>query len=312
MNSSNYVLVTPVRNEEKTIGITIESVIRQTVLPLEWVIVSDGSTDRTDDIVRSYAAQHPFIRLLRLEKKHAASFASVVIATESGIKALKTTDYDFLGLIDSDVRFQPDYYEKLIAKFAEDPQLGLAGGWVRDVVNGVFTNDRPNLREIAGATQFFRRSCFESLGGLLPIPEGGWDAITCVRARMNGYRTRTFPEIVMEHLKPRNASFGNPFRRKWQMGIRDYVLSSHPLFETVKCAARITESPFLLGAIVRWISFFNCVIRGRDLVVPTDVARFIRAEQLSRVLPFLPLPKPSPIARTGKETAYPAGVADQL
>jgi glycosyltransferase involved in cell wall biosynthesis len=286
MKSAAYVLVTPVRNEEATIHITIESVIRQTIHPREWVIVSDGSTDGTDDIVRRYAAAHAFIRLLRLDHKHTHSFAAVVFATEAGHQAIRTTDYDFIGLLDADVRFAADYYEKLIQKFAEQRRLGLAGGWVRDVVNGKFEGGRPNLREIAGATQFFRRACFESLGGLMPIPEGGWDAITCVRARMNGYETRTFPDLVMEHLKPRNAAFGNPVSRKWQMGIRDYTLASHPLFEAVKCLSHVPKSPVVIGAAARFAAFVTCMISGRKVTLPPDLARFVRQEQLARVLPF--------------------------
>jgi glycosyltransferase involved in cell wall biosynthesis len=286
MKASNYVLVTPVRNEEATIGITIESVVAQTILPREWVIVSDGSTDRTDEIVKSHAVAHPFIKLLRLDHKHMHSFAAVVFATESGCGALQCAEYDFLGLLDSDVRFPADYYERLMAKFEEDRSLGLAGGWVRDVVNGRFVPATPNLREIAGATQFFRRKCFESLGGLMPIPEGGWDAITCVRARMNGFRTRTYPDLVMEHLKPRNAAFGNPIKRKWQMGIRDYVLAGHPLFEAVKCASHVVRPPYVTGAIARFAGFMNCLIRGQKVTLPPDLADFIRQEQLARVLPF--------------------------
>jgi glycosyltransferase involved in cell wall biosynthesis len=286
MSDAVYVLVTPVRNEEATIQITIESVIRQTILPREWIIVSDGSTDRTDDIVRRYASDHAFIRLLRLEHKHTHSFAAVVFATESGHSAIRTADHDFVGLLDGDVRFAPDYYERLMQKFAEHRHLGLAGGWVRDVVNGKFEGGRPNLREIAGATQFFRRACFDSLGGLMPIPEGGWDAITCVRARMNGYETRTFPDLVMEHLKPRNAAFGNPVSRKWQMGIRDYTLASHPLFEAVKCISHLPKSPAVIGAAARFSAYITCMITGRKVTLPPDLARFVRQEQLARVLPF--------------------------
>ncbi len=202
-SSNRYVLITPVRNEEKTIEITIQSVIQQTVLPAEWVIVSDESTDRTDEIILRYAATHPFIRCLRLSGRPSRNFASVVFAVDSGIAALQTRDYAYLGLLDADVRFAPDYFGQLLARFAADSELGLAGGLALDFVNGRHIQQRQHLRDVAGAVQFFRRACFESLGGLLPIPQGGWDAITCVRTRMNGYKTATFPELIVDHLKPR-------------------------------------------------------------------------------------------------------------
>jgi poly-beta-1,6-N-acetyl-D-glucosamine synthase len=283
MKPPTYVLVTPVRNEEATIPATIESLIGQTVLPEKWVIVSDGSTDRTDEIVHRYCEKHAFMHLLRLDRNHAPSFASVVFAIEAGCSAVQSMDYDYIGLLDADVRFEPDYYSLLMKKFDGHPKLGLAGGWVRDRVNGRFVSGRLNLKEIAGATQFFRRSCFASLGRLVAIPEGGWDAITCVRARMNGYETRTFPELIMEHLKPRSAVFGNPIRRKWQMGIRDYALASHPLFETFKCLARILERPAIVGSMARLGGYLICHLQRRKLLLSPEIAHFIRREQLDRL-----------------------------
>ncbi len=129
---ASYILVTPVRDEEATIGRTIESVLKQTVLPREWVIVSDGSTDGTDDMVRRAAEQHPWIRLLPLAPRPGRSFAAVVHNIEAGIRHLKCHDYLHLGLLDADVTFQADYFEQLIRRFEAEPSLGLAGGVVID------------------------------------------------------------------------------------------------------------------------------------------------------------------------------------
>ncbi|MBV8277178.1 MAG: glycosyltransferase family 2 protein, partial [Verrucomicrobia bacterium] len=204
MNTSDrqYVLLTPVKNEESTIGITIESVVKQSVLPTEWIIVSDGSTDRTDSIVDDAAQTHQWIRLIALAVRPTRSFSAVVHATETGVKALISTDYRYLGLLDADVRFGPNYFERLIGHFEQEPKLGLAGGMVVDVGSSKQRVPR-NLEDVPGAVQFFRRTCFDSLGGLLAIPEGGWDALTCAKARMNGFGTRLIPELVVDHLKPR-------------------------------------------------------------------------------------------------------------
>jgi glycosyltransferase involved in cell wall biosynthesis len=281
-----YVLVTPVRNEAATIGITIESVLRQTHLPTEWIVVSDGSTDRTDEIVRNYAAKCGFLRLLRLEKRPSRNFASVVFATEAGIAALQTRDYDFIGLLDGDVRFGGDYYEEILRRFAMDPQLGLAGGQVTDCIEGVKRENFQSLGDVAGAVQFFRRGCWESLGGLVALPEGGWDVITCVQARLNGFRTRTFPELEVDHLKPRNAAVGNVVRRTWQFGVREYALGNHPLFEMVKCGYRLLEHPVLLGGLVRFCGYASCYLHGRRRMLSGEVIQFIRREQLRRLTSF--------------------------
>lgn len=283
-----YVLVTPVRNEEKTIGVTIESVLAQTILPREWVVVNDESTDGTDAIVGRYAAQHSFLRLLQLRNRPSRNFASVVFATEAGIRSLRTTDYAFLGLLDADVRLPEDYYAQILGCFASDQGLGLAGGLVLDVVDGRLVRHRQHLRDVAGAVQFFRRECFESLGALLPLPEGGWDAITCVRARMEGFKTATFPDLVVDHLKPRNSAEGNLLRRNWQMGVRDYALASHPLFELAKCFARSLDFPPLIGSLSRLLGYGRAAVGRHKCQLPPEVVHYIRREQLTRLNPFKP------------------------
>ncbi len=285
-SASSYVLVTPVRNEEKTIGITIESVVRQTIKPKEWVIVSDQSTDKTDEIIKSYASRNAFIKLLRLEKRPKRNFASCVFAVEAGIEALTTRDYDFIGLLDGDVRFSEKYYEDIMLRFAADPKLGLAGGLVVDCINGQRIRSVGSARDIAGAVQFFSRKCFDSLGGLVAVPEGGWDAITCAQARMNGFKTQTFADIEVDHLKPRNIAEGNIARRFWQLGIREYALGNHPLFEVVKCGYRCMERPVFIGGFFRFVGYLGCCLSQKKRMVSPDIVRFIRQEQLRRILPF--------------------------
>lgn len=285
-----YVLVTPARNERTTIEETLKSVIAQTQRPAEWVIVSDGSTDGTDDIISRYARQYSFIRLLQLTHRPTRSFSSVVFATEAGIRAVSTADFEFIGLLDGDLRFDADYFEKLIARFDADPQLGLAGGIAVDVVNNRRIWQRQHLKDVAGAVQFFERSCFESLGGLIAIPEGGWDAITNVQARARGYGTATFPDLVVDHLKPRNTAHGGAIRRKWQHGLRDYALGYDPVFELIKCIMRVRERPLLLGAIAWFAGFTWATFTRRRRSLPRALVVAIRQEQRYRMLPFLRRP----------------------
>jgi biofilm PGA synthesis N-glycosyltransferase PgaC len=284
MNSAErqYVLLTPVKNEESTIGITIDSVVKQSLLPTEWIIVSDGSTDQTDSIVEAAARANPWIRLIQLPIRPTRSFSAVVHATETGVKVLKSTEYKYLGLLDADVRFAPNYFEQLIQRFEKNPQLGLTGGVVIDV--GDPKNEKPkNLQDVPGAVQFFRRICFDSLGGLIAIPEGGWDALTCAKARMQGFKTELVPGLIVDHLKPRNISEGGAFRRKYQLGIRDYALGYHPLFEFVKCVGRITEFPFVAAAAARIAGYCAATLRKRPRALPPDLLAFVRREQMQRL-----------------------------
>lgn len=286
MKNAPYVLITPVRDEEATIGVTLESVIRQSVVPAEWVIVSDGSTDRTDEIIAQYASRVPFIRHLRLQGGLRRNFASVVFAVEAGLAALETRDYEFIGLLDADIRFSEKYYEEMLLRFGGDARLGLAGGIVLDFYDGQRHRIVQSPRDVAGAVQLFRRQCFEGLGGLKALPEGGWDVITCCEVRMQGYTTRTFVEIEVDHLKPRNIGEGNLLRRAWRNGVREYAVGNHPIYEMVKCVLRCTEQPILLGAIVRLAGYAWCCLSRRKRLLSEATIHFVREEQLARLLPL--------------------------
>jgi biofilm PGA synthesis N-glycosyltransferase PgaC len=277
-----YVLVTPVRDEAATIGRTIAAVTRQSVKPLEWVIVSDGSTDGTDEIVARASAEHPWIRLIGLAARPGRSFAAVVQNTEIGLGALTCDDYAFVGLLDADLDFQDDYFEMLLRLFDDEPRLGLAGGVVIDP--GREKDRFPRNRiDVPGAVQFFRRECFEQLGGLVAIPEGGWDCLTCAMARMHGFETRLVTELVVNHLKPRNVSQGGMFRRLWQLGVRDYAIGYDPLFELLKCIGRVKERPRLIAGLAHWMGYCATSLKRPARVVPAEIVKFVQEEQRTRM-----------------------------
>jgi poly-beta-1,6-N-acetyl-D-glucosamine synthase len=282
MKAFSYVLVTPVRDEVSTIGRTIESVTRQTIQPREWIIVSDGSTDGTNDVVDAASKSHAWIRLLSRPSRPLRSFAAVVHNTEMGVKALRCRDYQYLGLLDADLDFQADYFEQLIRRFQENPGLGLAGGVVVD--RGTPRTRLPRNRvDIPGAVQFFSRDCFESLGSLLPVPEGGWDCLSCAMARMGGFETRLFTDLIVDHLKPRNISQGGTLRRLWQMGVRDYAIGYDPLFELLKCLGRLGEAPFAAAAAASWCGYCTAALQRRPRLIPHHVLAHVQQEQRQRL-----------------------------
>jgi glycosyltransferase involved in cell wall biosynthesis len=288
MQSRDYVLVTPVRNEERTIERTIRAVAGQTIRPIEWVIASDGSTDSTDDIIRAYLSKHPWMRLLELPQRNRHCFSAVVVNTMTAISHLESKNHAYIGLLDADVEFQPDYYESVMAHFENDSLLGLAGGMVLDP--GVSREHVPrNRKDIPGAVQFYRKECFEAIGGLLPIAEGGWDGVACAMARMAGYRTRLLSELVVDHLKPRNASQGGMLKRRWQMGVRDRAVGYGPWFECIKCLGRIGDTPWFFGSIAWWLGYLSAWISGRESVVPKEVRQHIHREHTERIREVLSL-----------------------
>ncbi len=282
MSSGAYVLITAVRDEGATIGITIDSVRTQTRLPAEWVIVDDGSTDKTTAIVATAAAQCGWLRHLQLPHRPERSFSAMVSAIKAGKERLSCVDYEYIGLLDGDLRLERDYFAAVLQHFQEHPRLGLAGGRVVDPDEDA--GQLPHNRaDVPGAVQLFRRRCYEQVRGYLPIPEGGFDAIACAHARMCGFETQLLPDLVVAHLKPRNASAGGRLRRKWQLGVRDYALGYHPLFELAKCLGRLREPPVVLGAIAWWTGYAGRALARRPRVVPAELVAYLRREQMDRL-----------------------------
>jgi glycosyltransferase involved in cell wall biosynthesis len=281
-NSHAYVLITPVKDEEALISETIASVVGQSFLPLQWVIVSDGSMDRTEEIVKEASSRHPWIQLICLPPRVERSFAAVVHATETGVRSLTVSDYQYIGLLDSDVRFEPNYFETIIQRFEENQRLGLGGGMVIDI--GLSKSHPPlNLLDVPGATQFYRRQCYEDIGGLIAVPEGGWDFLTCARARMLGYETCLFSDLVMDHLKPRNICNGSILQRAYQMGMRDFALFYDPVFEFFKCMSMVFEYPPVLGSAAWLAGYCAAGLMLHKRFIPHDLVRFCRAEQRKRL-----------------------------
>ena len=172
MNSAlSYVLVSPARNEAQFIELTIKSVIAQTVLPLKWVIVSDGSTDGTDEIVKKYASENPWIELVRMPERRERDFAGKVHAFNAGYARLKGLDYDVIGSLDADISFDEGYFSFLLQKLVADPELGLVGTPFKDGPNSIYDYRFVSIEHVSGACQLFRRECFRA-GGRLRSCEG--------------------------------------------------------------------------------------------------------------------------------------------
>jgi glycosyltransferase involved in cell wall biosynthesis len=278
-----YVLVTAAYNEEQFIARTIESVCSQTVRPKKWVIVSDGSTDCTDSIVAGYCRDYDFIQLHRICDPHPRNFAAQVNAINAGFELLKGMEFDFFGNVDADVAFAPDYYARLLAKFEQDPTLGLGGGYIHEAVNATFVSrTRNSTRAVAHAVQLFRRECYDKVGPYLPLPHGGPDWVAEIVARQNGWSVRSFPELPVRHYR-RTCSAGGLLKGLYRQGLMDQSLGCDPIFEAFKCLSRVSCSPYVIGALARFSGFVWASCRGFPRVVPRDVSECLKAEQRARV-----------------------------
>lgn len=281
----NYALITSAYNEQDFLPSTIDAVLGQRVLPQKWVIVSDGSTDRTDAIIMEYAAQYPFIRYLRIEKENRKpGFASKVHALNEAAGYIAENSYEFLGNLDADITFESsDYFWKLMDRFHADPKLGISGGSVFELTNEKFKERSFNNPDsVSGAVQFFRRKCFEEIGGLQPIDVGGEDWIAEISARAKGWKVLTASDLIVYHHKKGDDVRGS-IREGIRQGKMDYLVGSHPLFEVLKCARRITEKPYLMKATIRGATFILLAITGHERSVSKEIMEQLRKEQKSRM-----------------------------
>jgi len=285
MTLSAYVLITPARNEAEFIALTLDSVVAQTIRPLKWVIVSDGSTDGTDEIVARYAAAHSWIELVRMPERQERHFAGKVYAFNAGYAKVTGLPYDVIGNLDGDVSFDPDYFEFLLGKFADNPRLGVAGTPFRE---GTFQYDYrfTSIDHVSGQCQIFRKACFEEIGGYIPRQAGGVDLVAVTTARMKGWQTRTFPEKPYLHNRQMSTATNHWLMVPFKGGRLDYVLGSHPLWEFFRCIYQMTRPPVIFGGCLRMAGFVWAIVRHVEKQVPADLLEFRRKEQMRRLAAF--------------------------
>jgi glycosyltransferase involved in cell wall biosynthesis len=284
VNKEKYILITAAHNEQDFIEKTILSVLNQLHKPAEWIIVSDGSTDTTESIVSKYASANSFIKLLINNRKESRDFASKVYALNIGIKNIQTSDYDYIGILDADVSFEKDYYSSLIEEFKKNPRLGIAGGNYFDIIGGKKVPVYPSPYSVRGATQFFRKECFDKIDGIKPIKFGGEDALACYAARMYDWEIKNIDSLIVLHHRPTGITGSHIFRTRFRDGFVEYNLGYHPLFQLVKCIKRIFEKPFFIGSTLRFGGFWSAYLKREKRIVSKELIKFIREEQLSRII----------------------------
>jgi glycosyltransferase involved in cell wall biosynthesis len=282
-----YVLITPARNEEDFLELTIKSVISQTVLPLRWVIVSDGSTDRTDEIAAQYAAQFPWIDFVRMPPRVGRDFGGKVGSFNMGQSRVRELAYDAIGSLDADITFDPQYFQFLLGKLASDERLGLVGTPF-DEGGERYDYRFSSLDHVSGACQLFRRKCLEEIGGYVPLKGGGIDVVAVLSARMKGWRTRTFPEKTSFHHRPMgSANDGQKWAAQFNLGQRAYRLGFHPVWQLFRSVYQMTRRPYVVSGAALCFGYFWALARRTERAVPADLVRFQRQDQMKRLRAFI-------------------------
>jgi glycosyltransferase involved in cell wall biosynthesis len=278
-----YVLITSARNEEAYISKTLESVVAQTHLPEHWVIVDDGSTDRTAEIVEDYVARFPWISLIRRVNRPNRNFAGKAEAVNNGFKFLETAKFDVVGNLDADLSFEPDIMEFLMKQFAAEPRLGVGG---TPYIEGDFDSARDSFEGehfVAGQLQLFRRQCFEEIGGYSKSRAGGIDWIAVMTARMKGWKTQSFAEKRFIHHRVMSTAEQGVLAAYFSHGKKDYYLGGSPIWEIFRVGFRAMKKPYLIGAAAMLCGYCQVALSGTERPVSVELMRFNRHNQLKKL-----------------------------
>jgi poly-beta-1,6-N-acetyl-D-glucosamine synthase len=284
-----YLLITPAKNEGAFIELTIQSVINQTSRPARWLVVSDGSTDGTNEIVARYARNHDWIELLQMPERHSRDFGGKADCVNTGYTHTKHLKCDIIGSLDADISFGEDYFAFLLEKFVDDPQLGIAGTPFSEE-GETYDYRFSSTDHVSGACQLFRRECFEAIGGYTPIKGGGIDVIAVLTARSKGWRTRTFTEKVCYHHRVMGSG---QERRKmvadFLLGQKDYRLGFHPVWEVFRSAYQMTRKPYFIGGAALLTGYFWAMLHRYERSVGRELLLFQRQDQMRRLRKFFGL-----------------------
>ncbi len=282
-----YALVTPARNEARLIESTIRAVAAQTVRPLRWVIVSDGSTDGTDEIVDLHAAVHDWIELVRMPPREERHFGGKALAIHAGLERLQDVPYEVIACLDADITFESDYFEYLLDKLALHPELGIVGTPYKDTTSEIYDYRFVSVEHVSGACQVFRRACYEEIGGYVAAKGGAIDTIAALTARMKGWKTRTFTDKICLHHRALGTAQSGPIEARFNLGKRDYAVGNHPLWEILRSLYQMTKKPLVVRGLALVAGYLWAAIQGAERPVSPELRAFRRKEQMSHLASML-------------------------
>lgn len=283
------VLVSPVRDEEKLIRFTLDSVVFQTVRPVEWIVVDDGSTDRTAQIVSEYAQKYPFIRLVsRQDRGFRKLGGGVVAAFKFGQSQILTKDYEYVAKLDGDLSFGSQYIEKMLQKFDEDPRLAAVSGKIFREENGKLIEEFIVDEQVTGNFKLYRRNALADIGGF--VEEIAWDSIDTHTSRMKGWNTLSFrdPNAWMLHHRLMGSSDRNVLKGRLRWGRGLWFMGYHPLYTLASGVFRMREKPRIIGGLLIIAGYVAAALRGLPRYDNLEFRQYLQSWQLGRLREMLP------------------------
>jgi biofilm PGA synthesis N-glycosyltransferase PgaC len=277
-----YVIISPVRNEAADLPGAVTSVASQTILPTQWIIVDDGSTDGTGKILQQAASKYPWITVVtRADRGSRKPGGGVVEAFYDGYSKIAKPDWEFIVKLDGDVSFEADYFQRCFDNFATEPKLGIAGGTVCNVIDGTIKPEAmaDPAFHVRGATKIYRRQCWDVIGDLIRAP--GWDTLDELKAKMLGWKTITFKDIRLIHHRLAGSKDGT--WSNWvKNGRANYIVGYHPVFMVFKAFTRL-YGPMGSAGLALLVGFFSGYLKGVPQIADKDLIRYLRNQQIRRL-----------------------------
>ncbi|HZM05593.1 MAG TPA: glycosyltransferase family A protein [Candidatus Saccharimonadales bacterium] len=283
MSTAGYVVITPCRNEEQYLQKTIDSMVGQTLRPQKWIIVNDGSTDKTGSVIDHAAKEHAWIQAVhRNDRGFRKSGGGVIEAFYDGYAQLGAIAWDYIVKLDGDVSFSPSYFADCIARFQIDEKLGIGGGTICSVASGGVEpeahGDPPF--HVRGAVKMYRRTCWEAIGGLHKAT--GWDTLDEVKANMLGWVTYTYTELKVTHYRFTGDADGS--WKNWvKNGRANYITGYHPAFMLAKCISRLRDKPYVIAAAGLCVGFLGGYFKKLPQVEDRELIKYLRQQQIRRL-----------------------------
>lgn len=276
----NYYIVIPAHNEADLINLTLESLVKQTVLPKKIVVVNDNSTDNTADVVLAFAKEHPYITLVNKESSAIHLPGSKVIqAFNAGLASLDE-EYDIMMKADADLIFPTNYFETIIRHFQSDATIGMVGGFCYIEKNGQWVLENLTDKDhIRGALKAYRKATFKQIGGLKA--QMGWDTVDELLCKFYNWQVITDESLHVKHLKPTGANYNKTARYK--QGEAFYTLG-YGFFITAIASAKLAmmkKKPLLFMDYIK--GFWKAKWAKKPLMVTPEQARFIRKYRLQKM-----------------------------
>ena len=288
-----YCLISPTRDEAAYARRTLDSVCAQSVKPARWVIVDDGSTDATPEILAEYAAKYDFIQIVTRENRGVRKVGPGVIdAFYAGYETIDPADFDYVCKIDLDLDLPPTYFETLMQRMEADPLIGTCSGKAyfpgpsntEKSFDGELISEACGDEMSVGMIKFYRTDCFEQIGGF--VREVMWDGIDCHRCRMQGWIACSWddPQLRFLHLRPMGSSHKGIFTGRMRHGFGQWFMGTSLAYMTASAVFRMTRPPVVVGGAAMWWGYVKAMLTGQPRYDDLEFRRFLRQYQWDALL----------------------------